>query len=409
MSSKIKQIILENFMAFSNAVIDFDESGIINLKGYSDSGKSSILIAIAVCLNNFKPNKQTNWIKDDCKFFKVTINFDDGVTIERTKLSTGQSLYEMYKNGYLVYTSKINNQLTPITDVPEVISNYLNLAKLESGILNFRTNQDKQFLAQTTGRENFQDLNNLFGIEEIIWAINYCKTDISYLNTEIQKNSTEIEFLEGKVKDSEGIGSEELALVLELENGLVKSISKSGKESKILGDISILKTTEVGVEIPLINSSLEKISELGSLIGVLAEQDLPVINEVDSKKLESLKSVKESCIEVPSDESLVGLKEVPCRKLEGLFDIKELTCVIGDEIPDLRTVDVSSLEALEGIKDCLCDVIKSSESIKEIETESLRYQKVLEKVKGKLKDSGVDLYECPNCGAFSCKEYINVK
>ena len=124
MKSKIKQIHLENFMAFSNALIEFDERNIINLKGYSDSGKSSILIAIAVCLNNFKPSKQVNWIKDTCKFFKISISFDDNVKIVRYKYNNGQSLYEMYKDGALVYTSKINNTLTAINDEQIKISSF---------------------------------------------------------------------------------------------------------------------------------------------------------------------------------------------------------------------------------------------------------------------------------------------
>lgn len=70
------------------------------------------MIAVAVVFNNFKASKQANWIKDECKYFRIEVNFDDGVKIVRYKYLTGQSLYEMFKDGYLVYSSKVNNQLT---------------------------------------------------------------------------------------------------------------------------------------------------------------------------------------------------------------------------------------------------------------------------------------------------------
>lgn len=401
MNSKIKNIVLENFMAFSNTIIDFDDKGIINLKGYSDSGKSSILIAVAVVFNNFKPTKQVNWIKDDCKYFRIEINFDDGVKIVRYKYSTGQSLYEMFENGYLVYSSKVNNQLTPISDVPEIIAQYLNLAKLESGILNFRTNQDKQFLAQTTGKENFQDLNNLFGIEEILWAINSCKADISNYSAEMQKNTMEIEYLEAKLEESKELTQETLVRVLEEDKLLDLAESKSRELSAISGSISILEMAKDLPEIQEIKSPIDRIFNINSLIGVVLEADLSPINEVPLDRLKTLNSIDSTLNNLGSNDFVEIPEGVKAEKLKGLLEIQKLIRGTKNVLPELKGVNIKEDKYLTSILCAVEDLKATEDTIKSIESEVTKLKNVLDSVKVKLKAKGYNLYECGNCGSFN--------
>lgn len=388
-------------MAFSNAMIDFDDKGIINLKGYSDSGKSSILIAVAVVFNNFKANKQANWIKDECKYFRIEVNFDDGVKIVRYKYSTGQSLYEMFKDGYLVYSSKVNNQLTPINDVPEVIAQYLNLAKLESGILNFRTNQDKQFLAQTTGKENFQDLNNLFGIEEILWAINSCKADISNYNAEMQKNTMEIEYLEAKLEESKELTQETLVRVLEEDKLLDLAESKSRELSAILGSISILEMAKELPEIQEVKSPIDKIFNINSLIGVVLEKDLSPINEVPLDRLKTLNSIDSTLNDLSSNDFVEIPEGVEAEKLKGLLEIQKLIKGTKSVLPELKGVNIEEDKYLTSILCAMEELKATDDAIKSIESEVAKLKNVLDSVKVKLKAKGYNLYECGNCGSFN--------
>lgn len=48
--SKILGLELENFMSIKEAKLVFDETNIINLKGYNDSGKSAITRALDVLM-----------------------------------------------------------------------------------------------------------------------------------------------------------------------------------------------------------------------------------------------------------------------------------------------------------------------------------------------------------------------
>lgn len=403
MVSKIKQIVLENFMAFSNAVIDFDEQGIINLKGYSDSGKSSILIAVAVVFNNFKANKQANWIKDECKYFRIEVNFEDGTRIVRYKYSNGQSLYEMFQEGYLVYSSKVNNQLTPINEVPEVIANYLNLAKLQSGVLNFRTNQDKQFLAQTTGRENFEDLNNLFGIEEILWAINSCKGDIAKYNSEMQQNSMEIEYLQSKVGEVKDLSQETLVRVLEEDKLLDLAEVKSRELSLIWGHISVLEKVKNVPEIAEVSSPINNLFELNSLVRVLGEGELVGLSEVPCERLKSLNRVNEILLAVGTDEFGANCEEVNDIKLKILIDLNNLVKGIKPVKSVFEFVTEQKSTSLESLNSYLEEVLILNDKIKGFEFEIDKMKNALSNVKEKLKAKGYVLHECSNCGSFDCE------
>ena len=50
--SKIVSIKIENFMSIKNALLEFDESNIISLCGYNDSGKSAITRLLEVMFYN---------------------------------------------------------------------------------------------------------------------------------------------------------------------------------------------------------------------------------------------------------------------------------------------------------------------------------------------------------------------
>ena len=89
--SKISFWEVWNFMSIAHGKAEFDDRNIINFKGYNDSGKSAMLTALKVAITNSNPTKQVSFIQDDKEYFRVLIQFDDGVTILRDKYLNGQS------------------------------------------------------------------------------------------------------------------------------------------------------------------------------------------------------------------------------------------------------------------------------------------------------------------------------
>ena len=88
--SRITEIKVANLATLKNAKFVFDESGILNIKGYNDSGKSALLQGIAMNLINLIPRVQSKFIRHGADFFRVSISFDDGIEIIRDKYINGQ-------------------------------------------------------------------------------------------------------------------------------------------------------------------------------------------------------------------------------------------------------------------------------------------------------------------------------
>ena len=107
-----------NFMSIEHARCDFDEHNIIHLVGYNDSGKSSMLVALRCLLSNAFATKQVTFIQDDKDYFRVVCVFDDGIRILRDKYINGQSLYEMYKGGQLIFTTRSGKPLPRVWEDP---------------------------------------------------------------------------------------------------------------------------------------------------------------------------------------------------------------------------------------------------------------------------------------------------
>ena len=111
-------------MSFKKAKVAFDETGIINIKGYNDSGKSAVLRGLVVCLMDMFRRNQAKFIRYGEEYFRIVVSFEDGVSILRDKYLNGQSLYEVYKNGECVFTTKQGNKLSKVDGVPKPIPDY---------------------------------------------------------------------------------------------------------------------------------------------------------------------------------------------------------------------------------------------------------------------------------------------
>ena len=203
--SRMKGWRVWNFMSIEYGQADFDDRGIINFKGYNDSGKSTMIRALDVLLSNIKPTMQTSFIQDDKDYFRIVAEFDDGVSIMRDKYINGQSLYEMYKDGECIFSTKRGKVLTKITGVPEPIAEYLALASYDGIVLNSRSCFDKQLLVQTTGSENYKFLNKVLKSEEIAVASEMINADKNKLLSDITSTETELGIYKQQTEGAEGI------------------------------------------------------------------------------------------------------------------------------------------------------------------------------------------------------------
>ena len=223
-----------NFMAYSHAKCEFDERGIVTIKGYNDSGKSAMLQALNVLMFNIKANQQVGFIKDDCDYFRVVAYFDDGVTILRDKYINGQSLYEMYKDNEVIFSTKQGKALTRVSGVPEPIEQYLGLISHDGTCLNSRSCIEKQLLVQTTGSENYKLLNVILKSEELAVATQMLNDDKNKVLQDINSTDSKLQ----SAKELIGVG-------LDLSEDLILHLERLDKNCDDFdGMLSILKTVK---------------------------------------------------------------------------------------------------------------------------------------------------------------------
>lgn len=367
-----------NFMSYSHAKCEFDDRGIITIKGYNDSGKSAMLQALNVLMLNAKPTQQVGFIKDDCDYFRVLASFDDGVVILRDKYINGQSLYEMYKDNQLIFTTKEGNNLTRVVGVPEPIQQYLGLISYENTCLNSRSCIEKQLLVQTTGSENYKLLNVILKSEELAVATEMLNTDKNALLQDI--NSTEAKL--SSAQEMIGVGSK-------LNDALLKSLENADKT---------------------VDAREESINALKS-IGVLQDsiqsiQITPELNPIDISQVDLLTSIADiqrgiDNIVVTPNLDLVSTDDIVLlSKIESIYS--ELSSI--KELPQLTITDTERLDDLLSIQDKEATLLNLEKEDRDLDDKLQSLSQELTEYTSALASLGKRVIKCPNCGTVYSEE-----
>lgn len=372
--SKLVSWEIFNFMSIEYAKLTFDETNIINIKGYNDSGKSAALRALDVLFFNVKPASQVRFIKDGCDYFRVLCHFSDGVMILRDKYINGQGLYELYKDGKLLFTTKNGNELSRINEVPEPIQQYLGLITSDTWNVNSRSCFEQQLLVQTKGSENSKALNEILRSEEIAQAGELLNTDKNKLNSRISAVSAELEVYKRQTQESQGVSGEMVAALRKHDNAL------SATEER-MRDISAVGNT------------LAEISEI---------QISPEMQTIDYSQLKSLEGIKTTLAELRGIPDIPELPVIDMSQLELLSRVKSSINELErlPVIPKTQGISTEQLEDLIKIYSALSDVQKVEDKLKECDTYITECQARSEKLSMELEKIGHKFVKCQNCGTM---------
>ena len=282
----------------------------------------------------------------------------------------------MYKNGEEIYTSKVNGVLTKVDAVPDVIKSYLGLSELGNGVLNFRRITDKLFLSQTTGRENFEDLNQLFGIDELVMSINLVKQDISDTNNKIGTNDQEMTFIKAEIDKSELLSEETLNKLKEREeysNGLETS---KGDYEGIISTITSLDEVIVpeSGKLDLVSNNASLLLEIMDLAEWLSQPQKPRITGFsDFVGTDALTEVTSLC------GAILGLRR-------------------GVKLDEVSTCDVGLLEQVLGEAENVSDSsVKLDSAISKVQS----IKDILNTEIARAESTGISFHKCDNCGSYS--------
>lgn len=373
--SKIVSIELENFMAIKNATLTFDESNIINLKGYNDSGKSAITRALDVLFFNSYKNAQKNFIKHGEKYFRVIARFDDGISIIRDKYITGTSLYEMYEGNDLLFSTKVGSTLTQVKEVPLEIREYLGMTETSSGnYLNSQSIYDKQFLIQTTGSENVELLNGVLRLKETGLATTAIKNDINNLSSVINGLVADIESVKISLERYE-----------DLDGGFILALSELDK---------LYDDAEVRYR------SCEKIADLLDESNSLVI-DVPNLDSIEYDSYEKLLILSKYLEKLSAIPSVPELELIDSKSYTELLKIKDLQNSLENYKGfnrNLELLDSSALSDLEILYKAYKNFYEISGMCSSITAESERLEKEALEIKEYAMENSIAISKCDNCG-----------
>lgn len=375
--SKILGLELENFMSIKEAKLVFDETNILNLKGYNDSGKSAITRALDVLLFDSYKRAQKNFITHGEHYFRIKLHFDDGVTIVRDKYLNGSSLYEMYSEGQLIFSTKVGNTLTQVKDVPLEIREYLAMTETSEGnYLNSQSIYDKQFLIQTTGSENVELLNGVLKLKETGLATTAIKNDINQLSSSINGLLADIESIKISLERYEDLDEGFILLLSDLDSKYDEFERKYNQLIEVEDLLSDMSELPIGIpDLPLIDGGL-----YASLLGV-------------ASSVEELAKIKDiPTVDVISYNSYVELLK--------LAELQKSYKNVNTYILDIPLIDFGRLNMLKILGNSFKEFADISNTIssltersEELENESLQIQEYA-------RENGISISKCDNCGAL---------
>lgn len=375
--SKMTSIEIFNFMSYKHAIAYFDEKNILNFKGYNNSGKSAFLEACAVCLMNKYSRSQSKFIHHGEEYFRILISFDDGVVILRDKYYNGQSLYEMYKDGQLIFTTKQGSQLSKVDDVPQKIKDYLGLIEFDNGYLNFQTRKEPLFLVDTKGSENYYNLHEALKAEEIARANALINSDRNELNSSI-------------VDIEQELNHDRLLL----------------NEYGSIQESLVVKLSEKEVHVQNLLAKQSAAEHLKSLLDSIAGiKSIPDIEIIDFRNMKSLLSLQSILSEIGNGVKYPDMVKIPLKQLSAIAGINDKMYQLNNldtslEPIELAKVDISSYKSLSILYSLVKQLSEIEDNLGKLQSKETSLDREKIGLLTEAKEQGIRFVECENCGSL---------
>lgn len=370
--SLIKSVELENFMSIEHGKIEFDDTNIICLCGYNDSGKSAVTEAIEILFYDSYSRNQAAYIQDGKDFFKVTMTFDDGVEVSKTKLRNGNGIWELKQGGTTIYTNQLNDAVASVDKVPEPIYNYLGVVYDEytQSLLNVRRNRDKLLLVDTSGGDNYKIFNSILKSDLLAETSKRLNTDKNKLSTECNNRSNSLNTLKDEIDCMNCATVESLD---ELSEEIHKVTELSEKYESLVTILELSNTVESYVdwgELEVIDTErLNALESLKRIVEVLQEPLFEECETIDIERMRLLEVVKQE------SETLRGIEILPEISTKGIENLQERL----REFESLRL----AMQQLESQEQGINEIDEQQEGVK------LKLAEYAEKY---------DFKVCPTCG-----------
>ncbi len=365
--SKVVSLKVDNFMSIKNGLIEFDESNIISLCGYNDSGKSAITRLLEVMLYNAYSTDQVKFITDGEEYWSGVLTFSDGVIYTRKKYADGKSLWELTKGDKILFSNKLpNGTYAAMGDTPEVIERYLGVIQdeLTGEELNVRRNTDKLFLINTSGGDNYKILNSVLRSDVLSSASKALNEDKNKLNAEVNEKTTVKGVLQEQYDSYDVAPKEEIDDVKQYISNLEESKGRITRLSLLMEENQ--KKHSISVYDSLDTVDVSRLVALQNIMDISSQKNVAIydsLGKIDMSRLLELQHII-SCAEqlqsatyerlVPID--IDKLKDVRAigELLNNLANVRKAYDVVNKQLSDTKgkLVDLSQKYNLKVCQNC---------------------------------------------------------
>lgn len=407
---------VENFMCIAQARVEFDDTNIINFKGFNDSGKSAMLRALEVILSNKYPTEQAKFIKDGESYFRIMVGFSDGVVLLRDKYISGQSLYAMYKDNKEVFTTKQNGKYIKVTEVPDVIKQYIDFVEYDGIYLNSRSCFDPQLLVQTSGSKNYRLFNSVLHSAELAQANQLLNTDKNTLIASRNSKEMEVGVLRNQASSIPDL-TEEVIVGLEI---LDKSLDKTEEANTLLSttldylsrldaiiippELGVLDTSQLDSVVSLKNLrvSMQKLKDISlpegfePIEGTSQLSDVSHLQEVQANIKASDEELSTTSLELTEIMGTEQLKDI--KKLIASYEKLSYVDSYSDTMPELEVVDEERLKTIRVLLSQAHSYNKMQEEYNLLESQLRGFEEELQGIMQTLSANNIKTVTCKNCG-----------
>ena len=190
MNRNIKSVRIQDFQNHEDTYFEL-KSGLNLFTGSSDSGKSAISRSFHLVFQDYFRKHD---VRDGQKNAKITITFQNGDWISRTKGDTNEIEYQIEGQEVVKHSRFSKN-------IPKDVSDFLGyMPKTLSGALPLANQEEKFFLITLSDEALPKDVSRLLGIDDLEEAASLLGSEVNKISGDIKRVSTEIENTKTKLE-----------------------------------------------------------------------------------------------------------------------------------------------------------------------------------------------------------------
>lgn len=414
--SKIKTVKIKDFRCLKEITLDFTKSPIISLIGDNESGKTSIVKSFAVLGCNADPRYQKEYIRDGTKGFGIAWELEDGTVIKRIKTDT-KNIISILQGGQVYNTDKIDAGLPP-----QLLQTAGLLEEPETKeLLQVRNYEDNLLFINTKSSENYKIMYNALKVDNLSRALSNGIKESNVIKATIQELENGLSTLQETIRSIRVV---DLSTLIKVRDKVKLNLSVTTKLKKLLEykanierierglslENELASMSEIKVEsLSLFDKLMIRVEELCEIqkrySAVSSVEAIKEIDFTDSVKLKALvdklSSLKSMEVEFMKYDNLAKTSELNTwnlSKLEGLSDKIDKYNQYKQKIESnslitrINGIDLSYLSSLNYLLDL-------DKKVKELRQQCENYKDTSDKYYHLIKESGVCVADCPNCGS----------